>query len=60
MFDWGITIEEEMEIRAEEAEEKGFFSAAMKLLKNGMSIQDVARMLELSDSQFRELQERAS
>jgi len=72
MFDWGITIEEEMEIREEEAREEGiekgkkegkkegFSGAAMMLLKNGMNIQDVARMLELSDSQFRELQERAS
>ncbi|MCL2386842.1 MAG: hypothetical protein FWC89_04730 [Defluviitaleaceae bacterium] len=55
MFDWGITIDEEMEIR----EEEGYLKAALKMLKSGVNLQDVIRILELSDSQIQDVRTRA-
>ena len=63
MFDWGITIEEEMEIREAAEEEKGkkegYLEAAYNFLQNGTSFQDVVRILKLSDAQIQNLKERA-
>ena len=55
MFDWGITLEEEIEIRVEEAAEETYLKAAMRFIKRGLSIQEVADTLELTDYQTREL-----
>jgi len=62
MFDWGITIEEEMEIRVEEAREegleRGYLDAAINLLQSGTNFQDVVRILKLSDAQSQRLKAR--
>ena len=69
MFDWGITIEEEMEIRVEEAIEagmemgrkkgieQGYLEAAISLIQSGTSFQDVVRVLKLSDTQIQNLKD---
>ena len=69
MFDWGITIEEEIEIRVEEAAEEatekalaegkaeGYLEAAINLIKGGVKFQDVVNMLKLSDAQSQQLHE---
>jgi hypothetical protein len=54
MLAWECTYDEELEIQYEE----GFFKAAILLIENGMSIQDVAKNLKLTDWQIRELEER--
>ena len=56
MFDYGITYEEELEIKKEE----GFLEAALKLLQKGTSFQDVISMLDLSDNQIGELKRRCA
>jgi hypothetical protein len=58
MFNYGITYEEEMEIKQEEAWEKGKIEgliAAIKFLQKGISIEDVSNLLGLSESQIKEL-----
>ena len=72
MFDYGITHEEEIEVRVEEAlemgmkagEEKGkvegktegVLESALKFLQSGTSLADVVRILGLSDNQVQELE----
>ena len=58
MFDWGITLEEEIEIRIEEAVEERILKSALKLLQKGMDFKDVISMLELSGEQIGELEKR--
>ena len=68
MFDYGITYEEEMEIvreetwekawgkGLEEGRDKGLLEAALKLVKGGISLQEVVNMLDLSDNQIGEIE----
>lgn len=60
MLAWECTYDEELAIQKEEAFKEAFFEAAMKFIKRGMSVQEVADVLELSDWQIRELKERVT
>jgi hypothetical protein len=40
--------------------EKGYLNAAINLLQSGMNIQDIVRMLRLSDVQAHEVKSRAN
>ena len=55
MFDYGITYEDELDVRYEEGKEEGLIDAALKLMKKGMTLPHVINMLELSTSQVGEL-----
>ena len=73
MLSWEVTYEEIMEARAEDAMEKGLekgmekgmekglesglLTAAMKFIEKGMSLQDVAGTLNLTESQIIKLKE---
>ena len=70
MFNYGITDEEYIEIKQEEAWEKGkeegkaegkaegFLEAAIIMIQRGTSLQDVVGMFDLSDNQIGEINKR--
>ena len=64
MLAWECTYEDELAIQKEEGVEegieKGYIKAAIDMLKGGMTLHDVLKILELSDLQIRELKERAT
>jgi len=59
MLAWECTIEDEMDIRTEQAMEigmeKGIIAAALKFLAKGMNLQDVIDTLELTDEHIEQL-----
>jgi len=55
MLGYEYKMEDEFAAKYEDGLEKGIFESARKMLRSGMLLQDVAKILELSDEHIREL-----